>query len=65
MSLITAAFVALLALGTALEMWLAGRQITAVRAHRERVPEPFADAERRSDCAASPRTRPSVAWPSA
>ncbi len=44
MSLITAVFVALLALGTALEAWLAGRQITAVRAHRERVPEPFAGA---------------------
>jgi STE24 endopeptidase len=38
------AFVALLALGTALRLWLAGRQSTAIRAHRGRVPRPFADS---------------------
>ena len=38
----TVLFVMLVAVGAALELWLAGRQIAAVRAHRERVPESFA-----------------------
>jgi STE24 endopeptidase len=42
MNAFTALFTALVATGATLELWLAGRQINAVRAHRERVPEPFA-----------------------
>ena len=42
MSVFTALFTALVTAGATLELWLAGRQITAVRAHRERVPESFA-----------------------
>jgi STE24 endopeptidase len=38
----TALFVAAVALATAIELWLAGRQAAAVRAHRDRIPEPFA-----------------------
>ncbi len=37
-------FVTLLAAGLALRLWLLQRQIRAVRAHRDRVPAPFADA---------------------
>jgi STE24 endopeptidase len=36
------AFVAAVAVGTALRLWLAGRQIAAVRGHRETVPTAFA-----------------------
>ena len=35
-------FIAAVGANTALELWLAHRQIKAVGAHRERVPEPFA-----------------------
>jgi STE24 endopeptidase len=35
-------FLATLALATALEWWLAGRQLRSVRAHRDRVPAAFA-----------------------
>ena len=37
------AFTVALILGTALRMWLSGRQLAAVRAHRDHVPAPFAD----------------------
>jgi len=36
------AFVAAVVVGTALRLWLAGRQIAAVRDHRDAVPEAFA-----------------------
>ena len=39
---LTVLFVLIVAAGAGLELWLAGRQIAAVRAHRERVPESFA-----------------------
>ncbi len=39
----TLAFLALLGAGTLLRLWLAARQIRHVRAHRDRVPEAFAD----------------------
>jgi len=39
---IGAAFLVALGLGLAVRWWLASRQIAAARAHRERVPEPFA-----------------------
>jgi STE24 endopeptidase len=39
---VTDLFVAAVAVGTVLELWLAQRQIAAVAAHRNRVPEPFA-----------------------
>jgi len=39
-----ALFVSLLATGLALRLWLLRRQVRAVRAHRGRVPEPFAAA---------------------
>jgi STE24 endopeptidase len=39
---LTAAFLVALVCGTALRLWLSSRQIGAARAHRERVPEPFA-----------------------
>ncbi len=42
MSWPTVLFVVLVAAGVLLELWLAGRQIAVVRAHRERVPEAFA-----------------------
>jgi STE24 endopeptidase len=38
----TALFMAAVALATAIELWLAARQAAAVRAHRDRIPEPFA-----------------------
>ncbi|HWF98495.1 MAG TPA: M48 family metalloprotease [Steroidobacteraceae bacterium] len=37
----TALFVAAVVAATAVELWLAARQIAAVEAHRDRVPEPF------------------------
>src|ERR1700733_4825877 len=36
-------FVAALAAGTLLRLWLTSRQMSAVRAHRDRVPDAFAD----------------------
>ena len=42
MSWPTALFIAAIAVATAIELWLAWRQIGAVAAHRERIPEPFA-----------------------
>jgi STE24 endopeptidase len=44
MNWLTALFVAAVVVSTALELWLSQRQITAVSAHRSRVPEPFADS---------------------
>lgn len=41
---LTLLFIAAVLIGTAIELWLANRQIAAVAAHRSRVPEPFADA---------------------
>ena len=41
---LTAAYLATLGAGTLLRLWLGSRQIAAARAHRERVPEPFAEA---------------------
>ena len=41
---LTVLFVAALAAETAVRLWLAARQIAAVRAHRERVPDLFAGA---------------------
>src|SRR6185437_5003253 len=38
----TALFIAAVAIVTATELWLAARQIAAVRAHRDRIPGPFA-----------------------
>src|SRR5215469_2074942 len=38
----TALFIAAVAVATAVELWLAARQIAAVAAHRERIPDPFA-----------------------
>jgi len=38
----TALFIAAVAVATAVELWLAARQIAAVAAHRERIPQPFA-----------------------
>ena len=38
----TALFIVLVIAGLAVEWWLSGRQIAAVRAHRDHVPEPFA-----------------------
>jgi STE24 endopeptidase len=40
----TVLFVLLVVAGAAVEVWLATRQIAAVRAHREQVPPPFATA---------------------
>jgi STE24 endopeptidase len=40
---LTLLFIAAVVMGTAVELWLANRQIAAVAAHRSRVPEPFAD----------------------
>lgn len=39
---LTAAYLAALGAGTLLRLWLGSRQIASARAHRERVPEPFA-----------------------
>ena len=41
MNIVTVIFVAALAAETATRLWLASRQISAVSAHRERVPEAF------------------------
>ncbi|MFZ0501727.1 MAG: M48 family metallopeptidase [Steroidobacteraceae bacterium] len=38
----TTLFIAAVAVATAAELWLAARQIAAVAAHRDRIPEPFA-----------------------
>jgi STE24 endopeptidase len=38
----TTLFIAAVLMVTAIELWLAARQAAAVRAHRERIPEPFA-----------------------
>ncbi|MGB6487154.1 MAG: M48 family metallopeptidase [Steroidobacteraceae bacterium] len=38
----TTLFIAAVAIATAVELWLAARQITAVAAHRDRIPAPFA-----------------------
>ena len=38
----TALFIAAVFVATAVELWLAARQIAAVEAHRDRIPEPFA-----------------------
>lgn len=38
----TALFIAAVLVAMAVELWLAGRQIAAVEAHRDRIPEPFA-----------------------
>ncbi|MBW4051113.1 MAG: M48 family metallopeptidase [Proteobacteria bacterium] len=38
----TALFIAAVAATTAVELWLASRQVAAVEAHRDRIPEPFA-----------------------
>ena len=43
MNWLTSLFIAAVVFGTALELWLSQRQIAAVAAHRNRVPEPFAD----------------------
>lgn len=40
---LTLLFIAAVIISTALELWLSHRQIAAVAAHRDRVPEPFAD----------------------
>jgi STE24 endopeptidase len=40
----TVLFIVLLAAGLVLRLWLLRRQVRAVRAHRDRVPEPFASA---------------------
>ena len=42
MSWLTPLFVMAVCVGTALELWLSARQVSAVRLHRERVPAPFA-----------------------
>ena len=39
---LTLLFIAAVVIGTAVELWLANRQIAAVAAHRSHVPEPFA-----------------------
>jgi STE24 endopeptidase len=38
----TTLFIAAVAIATGVELWLAARQIAAVAAHRDRIPEPFA-----------------------
>ncbi len=42
-SVLAAVFVAVLAVGTALRLWLGARHMAAVQAHRDRVPRAFAD----------------------
>ena len=42
MHFFTALFASALLAGLALQLWLLGRQVRAVRAHRDRVPAPFA-----------------------
>ncbi len=44
MNWLTSLFVAAVVISTAIELWLSQRQIAAVSAHRNRVPEPFADS---------------------
>ena len=44
MNWLTALFIAAVLISTALELWLSRRQINAVAAHRDRVPEPFTNA---------------------
>src|ERR1700728_1963238 len=44
MNWLTSLFIVAVVASTALELWLSQRQIAAVAAHRNRVPEPFADA---------------------
>jgi STE24 endopeptidase len=44
MSWLTYLFIVAVVASTALELWLSQRQIATVAAHRNRVPEPFADA---------------------
>ena len=39
---LTPLFISAIILGTLLELWLSGRQVTAVTRHRDAVPEPFA-----------------------
>jgi STE24 endopeptidase len=39
---LTVLFITAVAASTALELWLAQRQLAAIRAHRDQVPEPFA-----------------------
>jgi STE24 endopeptidase len=41
---LTLLFLTAVLAGTAIRLWLAGRQIAAVSAHRDQVPVPFADA---------------------
>ena len=43
MNWLTALFIAAVLISTAFELWLSQRQISAVAAHRNRVPEPFTD----------------------
>jgi STE24 endopeptidase len=42
MNWLTSLFIAAVAISTVLELWLSQRQIAAVTAHRDHVPEPFA-----------------------
>ena len=42
MAWLTPLFISALVIGTLLELWLSGRQLAAVSAHRDAVPEPFA-----------------------
>jgi STE24 endopeptidase len=42
MNWLTSLFIAAVAISTVLELWLSERQIAAVTAHRDHVPEPFA-----------------------
>jgi STE24 endopeptidase len=44
MNWLTTLFVAAVIISTAVELWLSHRQIATVSAHRNRVPEPFADS---------------------
>jgi STE24 endopeptidase len=45
----TTLFIAAVAAATAVELWLAARQVAAVGAHRDRIPEPFADRMSQED----------------
>src|SRR6202030_1966921 len=42
MTWLTPLFIVTVLLGTAIELWLSGRQVTAVAQHRGEVPGPFA-----------------------
>ncbi len=46
---LTVLFVLAVIVGTALQLWLAGRQVAAVAAHRTQVPEPFGEQISASD----------------